>query len=378
VTRLDDALLLSLVDKVYAAALDPTRWSDFMGALSGVLRGPGIFFVQDVSNTQANVFEYSEFDDAFIKSYAEFYASRNPWLPRIDASAGSGTIVTSESLLDPADYEATEFYNDWMRPQGQYHMIGGIVHKERTVGTNISFVRPPRVGPLTDQEITLFELLLPHISRAVDLHRRLAVLTLQREVGLAALDSLELGALLVDPGARVLFANRVAERLIGDGLVLRAGVVSATRPAETLQLHRLIAEAARVGARQFARPGGRLAVSRRSGAPVAVLVCPMRLGDARFPIDIPTALVFLAEPERAAPPDERVAQLVYGLSAAETRLLRDLLAGSTLNEAAVGEQVSLNTIKFHLKQLFAKTGTHRQSDLLSLVLRHPLNGVTRA
>jgi DNA-binding CsgD family transcriptional regulator len=377
VTRLDDALLLCLVDKIYAAALDPTRWSDFMGALSGVLRGPGIFFVQDASNAQANVFAYSEFDDAFIESYARFYATKNPWLPRINASAGSGTIVTSESLLDPADYEGTEFYNDWMRPQGQYHMIGGIVQKERTVGTNISFVRPSRTGPLTNQEINLYRQLLPHISRAVDLHRQLAVLALQREVGLAALDGLELGALLVDARARVLFANRVAERLLGDGLVLRAGVVSAASSAETNQLHRLIAEAARVGARQFATPGGKLAVSRRAGAPVAVLVCPMRLGDARFALDVPTALVFLAEPERAAQPDEQVAQLIYGLTAAETRLLRDLLVGNTLREAAASGQVSLNTVKFHLKQLFAKTGTHRQSDLLRLVLRHPLNGVIR-
>jgi DNA-binding CsgD family transcriptional regulator len=377
-TRLDDALLLRLVDEVYAAALDPTRWPGFMSALSGVLRGPGIFFLQDTSNAQADVFEYSEFDDTFIKSYAAFYATRNPWLPRIDASAGSGTVVTSESLLDPGGYEATEFYNDWMRPQGQYHMIGGIVLKERTVGTNISFVRSRRGGPFTDDEIHLYRQLLPHINRAVDLHRRLAVLALQREAGLAALDALDLGALLVDAGARMLFANRVAARLIGDGLVLRAGVVSATRPAETGQLHRLIAEAARVGARQFARPGGSLAVSRRAGPPVAVLVCPMRLGDARFALDVPSALVFLAEPERAAPPDERIAQLVYGLSAAETRLLRDLLAGKTLDEAAAIGRVSLNTVKFHLKQLFAKTGTRRQSDLLRLILRHPLVGVTRA
>jgi len=129
VTHLDDALLLRLVDMVYEAALDPMRWPDFMQALSGVLGGPGIFFVQDASNTSANVFEYSEFDDAFIKSYAAFYATKNPWLPRIEPSAASGTVVTSENLLDPGDYEATEFYNDWMRPQGQYHMIGGIVLK---------------------------------------------------------------------------------------------------------------------------------------------------------------------------------------------------------------------------------------------------------
>jgi hypothetical protein len=293
---LDDALLLRLVDEVYAAALDPTRWSDFMGTLSEVLRGPGIFFVQDANDAQANVFEYSEFDDAFIKSYAAFYATKNPWLPLIDANAGSGTVVTSESLLDPGDYESTEFYNDWMRPQAQYHMIGGIVLKERTVGTNISFVRPRRTGLYTDDEINLYRQLLPHIRRAVDVHRRLVGLALQRDVGLAALDGLELGALLVDGGARVLFANRVAERLIGDGLVLRAGILSATRPDETRQRHKLIAEAARCGARQFARPGGRLAVPRRAGAPVAVLVCPMRLGDARFALNVPSALVFLAEP----------------------------------------------------------------------------------
>jgi DNA-binding CsgD family transcriptional regulator len=371
-TRLSEAVLLHLIDELYSAALDPSRWSAFMRTLSQVLHGPGIFFVQDANNTKAEVFEYSEFDGAFMRSYAEFYAKTNPWLPRIDANAGAGSVVTSESLLPAEDYEASEFYNDWMRPQGQYHMIGGIVLKERAAGTNISFVRPRRIGAMTDEEINFYRLLLSHIRRAVDVHRRLSVLSMQREIGLAALDRLELGALLVDADARVLFVNRIAERLLGDGLMVRAGVVSATKPGETHHLHRLISDAARVGSRQFATPGGRLAVTRSTGAPVAVLVCPLRLGDARFAIDVPSALVFIAQPERAARPDERIAQLVYGLSAAETRLLADLLVGKTLGEAAESERVSLNTTKFHLKQLFAKTGTHRQSQLLRLVLRHPL------
>ena len=61
----------------------------------------------------------------------------------------------------------------------------------------------------------------------------------------------------------------------------------------------------------------------------------------------------------------------YGLTASEARLLGALLDGKRLEDAAAQFGVSLNTVKTHLQNVFRKTDTTRQSELLSLVLTGP-------
>ena len=58
---------------------------------------------------------------------------------------------------------------------------------------------------------------------------------------------------------------------------------------------------------------------------------------------------------------------LFGLSPAEQHLALDLVRGVTLAESADRRTVALSTVKTQLLQLFAKTGTHRQSQLIALL-----------
>jgi DNA-binding CsgD family transcriptional regulator len=56
----------------------------------------------------------------------------------------------------------------------------------------------------------------------------------------------------------------------------------------------------------------------------------------------------------------------FRLSPAETRLWAALTAGRRLIDVAEESGVSVNTVRVQLRALFAKTGMHRQADLLRL------------
>lgn len=58
----------------------------------------------------------------------------------------------------------------------------------------------------------------------------------------------------------------------------------------------------------------------------------------------------------------------YGLTEKETRLVVGLAAGGTLASLAGEYHVSVHTLRTQLKSVFRKTGTHRQSALISLIL----------
>ena len=58
----------------------------------------------------------------------------------------------------------------------------------------------------------------------------------------------------------------------------------------------------------------------------------------------------------------------FGLSAAEARLALHLVAGETLRCAAVKLSITYETARTSLKNIFRKTGTCRQTELVVAIL----------
>jgi DNA-binding CsgD family transcriptional regulator len=65
-------------------------------------------------------------------------------------------------------------------------------------------------------------------------------------------------------------------------------------------------------------------------------------------------------------------QQLYGLTPAESRLADLLLEGIEVREAAEHLHITIGTARFHLKRVLAKTGSHRQTELLRLMLSLPV------
>ena len=65
---------------------------------------------------------------------------------------------------------------------------------------------------------------------------------------------------------------------------------------------------------------------------------------------------------------ELIAQ--YGLTSKEQRVLVRLIHGDAIKDIAAKTFVSENTVKSHLKSIFAKTGAKSQGSLISLILTH--------
>ena len=59
---------------------------------------------------------------------------------------------------------------------------------------------------------------------------------------------------------------------------------------------------------------------------------------------------------------------LYELTPAEARLTLSLLNGYSLKESALKQGVAITTVRSHLRAVFQKTGTSRQSDLIRYIL----------
>lgn len=61
-------------------------------------------------------------------------------------------------------------------------------------------------------------------------------------------------------------------------------------------------------------------------------------------------------------------QSVFNLTDAEADLAIVLCAGKTLDDIAVDRGTSINTVKSQMKSIYYKTGTNRQTELVSTLL----------
>jgi len=116
-------------------------------------------------------------------------------------------------------------------------------------------------------------------------------------------------------------------------------------------------------ARQPELPPGKALVLLRSreGAPVLMLVLNVTAeGDV---------LAVLAELEGAPPPEPATLARLFGLTAAEARIVSLVTAGSNPTEAAETLSVSPETVRGHLKSAMRKLGVRSQAQMATRILR---------
>jgi DNA-binding CsgD family transcriptional regulator len=78
--------------------------------------------------------------------------------------------------------------------------------------------------------------------------------------------------------------------------------------------------------------------------------------------------LFFHDPEYKIPLSEDYLRETYGMTRAEAKVAVLLATGHAIDEIAETTGTTGNAVKFHLKAIYAKTGTHRQSELVARIL----------
>jgi DNA-binding CsgD family transcriptional regulator len=195
-------------------------------------------------------------------------------------------------------------------------------------------------------------------------------------MGLASLEALDLlgiGLAVCDASSKLMFSNRTADEILRgrDGLHLNAaGELCTTErcvPSLGQLLERTI-QASRSG--HPAKQGAALSVRRVSSKRALTLY--VRAVGARSEESGPTqeaALVMMLDSTIPARASEADLSQLYGLTSTEARIANLLMEGKTLDECCRELGIQHSTGCSHLKRIFKKTGVHRQSELVSLLLK---------
>ena len=110
-----------------------------------------------------------------------------------------------------------------------------------------------------------------------------------------------------------------------------------------------------------------------SNVSYALHVIPLR-NAARDRFESDGLLLILADPRNRAAPHAGMLRLLFDLTPAEAMLAAELAAGHALRDAAARRSIAYSTARVYLRHIFAKTGCHRQSELMTLLAGSALGG----
>jgi DNA-binding CsgD family transcriptional regulator len=362
-----DQKILDLVDLCYQAVEEQSYWQTVIDETSNLL-GADAADVTIENHAKGLIDAYGSigFDRFFRENYDEAYFGKNPW---IQQSNRLPHCKAFSSEFEPNNFEKTTFYNEWLKPQGLRFGVGSTLESTLERNIHIGFIRNRSRQQFTETEINNLDRLLPHFRRTIRLSDKLRMAGLEKNNLTKVLDRFVAPIFLTDDCARIVLLNRAAERLLADGDVVRISrnrmVVLADKKAEEdfKKLFSLVingfGEHAREDSWQFAIP-------RRPGKPLIASLTPVRMicestgGSAR-------CMIVINNPARDLLGNFGLLRDAYGLTEAEAKLASALAAGQTLAAYATKHEIGIGTVRWHLKNIQAKTGKHRIENLTALI-----------
>jgi DNA-binding CsgD family transcriptional regulator len=371
---LTEATLLALVNQIYAAAIEPANWSGLLANLRDSFGAGASCLIHYSSRLpEGRVEAASRLDPAAAAVYGQYFGARDPWAAALarKGTLNGGVVCAGEAVLPHPALQKTEYYCDYARKFGlTRNVFAAEFSADQSHATVVTLLRPDAAPPFEQEAVDAMRVLFPHFRRAFQVHERLQQADAARN-GLAdAVEALRIGVVLLDSHARVVFANGVARTICAsqDGLCMRGTSLLASLRADNGRLKELIGQATGTANGQSLRPGGALSVARPSGlSPFSVVVAPLRASRGTNN-PAPALAVFITDPTMSPGSISGMLCRLYGLTPRESRLAETLLWGSSVQEAADRLHITANTARVHLKRVLAKTGTHRQAQLVRLLL----------
>ncbi|MGF6229846.1 DNA-binding CsgD family transcriptional regulator [Inquilinus ginsengisoli] len=370
--------ILKAAQRIYDTVASPDAWPDAVAAIAAAAHGQrGSLLVEDQPQRRADLMIGWRWDPAHLKRMSAPGAPRTaPWA----ATLPLGRAVRSLALKPERDFIRSDFYNEVVRPNGDFYGVVALVRQTPTHSSYVAVRRVLGAPDFTDRDVEALQAVLPHLARILELRQTLGGADLRLAGAMAVLDRIDLGLILCDAESRPAYLNRRAEALVArpDGLSAGSAGIAAALPQETRRLRHAVAMAAAAGAARpdmdaaarAAAAGTRMRLSRPSGArPLLLTVIPLRqfgVGDCRPQAQV---AIFIIDPEHNPTPAPALLQEMFGLTAAEAGFAVEIGQGDGIQAAAGRLSISDNTARTHLSRIFEKTGTNRQAELVRLLMQ---------
>jgi len=359
----------TLLGDIYDAALDPALWSGVVEKSMLLIGGfSATLVIRSVNDRTANI---SNFGCAPDEHYDRLYSDElGKFDPRDWSAVKVGEVTSNATFMPHAEFRETRFHREWMQPQGVGDNLICVLDRSPASHAAFGLFRHESEGPTDKLAFRRMRLIMPHMRRAVLIGNAIAQNKAEAATFADALDQLSAGVFLVDADRRIVHANAPGRDLLARGSLLRAvaGKLAVNEPGARRMLDEGVAMAAE-GERVAGGNGIAVPLQACDTDRYIAHLLPLTSGVRRRAGTMYQAVAALFVHKAAlnvATPAAIVAR-TFNLTPSELRVLLAIVGVGGVPETAATLGIAENTVKTHLRRLYAKTSTGRQAELVKLV-----------
>jgi DNA-binding CsgD family transcriptional regulator len=348
-----------LVDQIYEAAFVPELWPGVLDRLSEVSGSAGGALL-----TLGDRYPPRWAASEIIAPALRAYVAGDAWKDQsrqgqIIASGYSGFSrdidLWSEQELDR--YRAS----DERTRHGLGWQLGSIIPMPSGEMVIYTLDRYFDDGPHDHSMRDSAESFRAHLARAGLMAARLGLEKVRTTV--ATLAALGLPAAVLSASGRVVATNKLIEEMTSVFTPTAHGGLAVVDPTSNALLQAAIAEHDRRDATVRSIP----VPATEYRAPVVIHLLPIRGAAHDIFFEGEVLIVATTVGAHGTSPSLSVLHGLFDLSPAEARLAAALTAGDALKTVAANHGIKFSTARSYLENIFRKTGTHQQSQLVALL-----------
>ena len=367
---LPSANLSMLIGAIYDCALAPSLWRETLRDIALACNAHGaIFSLNDLMRDRVLIHNSFGWEQGWLDRRTKYLPEIQQMLDEWSAShpqEGSPFVMSRE--ISQHNLEVSPYVVEFLRPLGVADVVHYFLIQDEGYFSELVLSFSAARGIVSDDQLALGALLLPHLRRAVTINNMLDARTIGQARLVEALDGLNCSVILTDKDATILHANRAAEIMLhGDGVLKKSdGMLHVCSESANQELRKAIA----LGAGNVASLGSAgiaVRLTEKNAAPVFAHVLPLTVSQLRSAVQPAVAAVFVGG-RLSEQCDIDVFVEAFDLTVSEAKVVCYLLKGFTLSEAADELGIARSTIKSHLDKVFQKTGTTRQADLIRVAM----------
>lgn len=353
----------NIIDRIYESALLPELWVSLLDIFAEIAEADGAL-LHSTRDYRANRTIFTEgAEQLMIATRDGDWWNRNT---RGDLLIGlsPNEFHSDADHYTPSDMEKDPLYTQLLWPNGFGYAVANHIPLPNDDILILSIEKARAKGPVMREAVNRLTALRPHIARSAMLASRLAFERIQsanEALGMTGLPSAavdELGRVI---DCNSLFAELTDQIAIQASNKLRLLNENANRMIEEcLAAFRASDHGAWLANRSLALP-------RAGERNAAVLHLMPVKGRARDLFSKAAFFVILTPIDGAKQAPTALIRGLFDLTTTEARVAQALAGGKDIGGIALAFGISRETVRQHLKNIFAKTGFSRQTDLAAAI-----------
>lgn len=307
----------------------------------------------------------------FFPLYRDYYYKKNPFDP-VNMGAFAGTSISMEQIVPYNDFQKTEYYNDFIRPQKIRRQMVVYIRIDKKP---ISLICTHRFTNrrFTEEDLAAGDLVSSHLSAAFERIRMMEEVKRKGSIFQMILDSTDVGIAALDLEKAPVIINREAVRICKEmrkeaisknDLCSAESLIPPTLLMDCEALKTTFKDRQKVGIESLPMKERTLWLSPHKRCRFRCSIVNSSLTDFNHPLFLITMESLPAHPKI----NDQAVKRDYNLTNREAEIVSYIFKGYKNADIADRLFISEGTVKNHLRNIFEKVNVKNRTGLIHRLL----------